>query len=575
MRDLRREAGGALKPNEMTRRHIRATLVVMTQCQIKPAGVATDTTTASQPDDNRRKWLGLGVLAVGMALIVLDGTIVGVALPRIITDIHLTLASAEWVNALYSVIFAALLLSFGKAGDIHGTARLFRAGVACFVAGSILAALSRSAAPLILARAVQGVGAAAVLPSSLSSVNELFRGRDRAMAFGIWGAVMASAAAIGPLAGGWLTTNWSWPLIFWVNVPLGIAIVAAAFVFLPARPPRARGRLDLVSLALSALACGGGVFAIIEGPTYGWWRTRTPFTVGSWQLAAEGSLSPIPLIGAAAAIALVIFLVRQRRVSDPLLNVSLFALPTFAWGNAAALAVAAGEFALVFVLPLYLIGDRGLTALGAGWVLAAMAAGAFVSGASARHLTRLLSAPGVVIVGLALEVVGVAGAAWAVHVEAEVVWIGVVLAVYGVGLGLASAQLTSTVLADVDPAASGQGSATQSTIRQLGSALGTAGAGTLIAQVLPQRLDDALAPLSVGPMGGGLAESVTQSAGAALPALSAKAQAGALGPQGEAIVEALRSGFAETVVVILAAATVCLIVGLIVAVRVRVVWRRA
>lgn len=158
----------------------------------------------------RRDWLALAALSVGLGLIVLDGTIVGVALPAIITDLRLDLTQAQWVNSLYAVLLAALLLPTGKLADRFGRKRTFIAGLAVFIAGSILAGLSTAAGPLIAARAVPAVGAALIMPSTLSSVNAVFRGRHRAAAFGVWGAVISGAAAVGPLAGGALTQWMSW-----------------------------------------------------------------------------------------------------------------------------------------------------------------------------------------------------------------------------------------------------------------------------------------------------------------------------------------------------------------------------
>ncbi|MBD3689248.1 MFS transporter [Nanchangia anserum] len=527
------------------------------------------------PTTSSRAWAGLAVLAVGVGLIVIDGTIVGVSLPTIITDLGLALTTAEWVNALYSVIFAALLLSFGKAGDIFGTARLFRLGVAAFVIGSLIAALSRTAEPLIAARAIQGVGAAAVLPSSLSTLNQMFTGRERTIAFGAWGATMAGAAAIGPLAGGWLTTNWSWPLIFWVNVPIGIVLVALGYVVLPAREGERRGRLDPLGLVLSILFAAPAVFAIIEGETLGWWRARAGVVIGSWRIVDKGDFSPIPLIGTFALVMLGLFLWWQTRASEPLLALSLFRLPAFTWGNVAALVISAGEYVLVFVLPLYLIADRGLSPMGAGWVLAAMAGGAFLAGAGARGLSLFLSSASVVIVGVGLELIGVCLSSWCVNAGANLWAMAACLAVYGAGLGFASAQLTSTILADVPAHRSGQGSATQSTMRQFGAAAGTAIAGTLIAILLPDRIIERLSELGIGgEQAHGIADAVTQSAGAALTGLASQADAGKLGPAGPDIVAAAREAFAASVSHILWAAAACLLIGVAAAIRVRAVATR-
>ncbi len=188
----------------------------------------TTAPTAQEGAPTRREWRGLAVLSIGLGLIVLDGTIVGVALPVIISDLHLDLTDAQWVNSLYAVLLAALLLSTGNLADRWGRKRLFLAGLIVFVAGSLLAAAASTAGVLIGARAVQAVGAAFIMPSTLSTVNAVFRGKYRAAAFGVWGAVISGAAAVGPLAGGALTQWASWHWIFLVNLPLGVLVFIAA-----------------------------------------------------------------------------------------------------------------------------------------------------------------------------------------------------------------------------------------------------------------------------------------------------------------------------------------------------------
>ena len=182
---------------------------------------------ASATGSPRSRWLGFGVLAAGLAMIVLDGTVVNVALPAIIDDLDLALNEAQWVTCLYAVIFAALLLTSGRLGDRYGRRLMFLIGVGVFVAASFAAAGANDSGELIWSRCAQGFGAAFILPATLSTVNATFRGRDRSMAFGIWGAVMAGAAAVGPLIGGWLTTSLSWRWIFLVNLPIGLFVVLA------------------------------------------------------------------------------------------------------------------------------------------------------------------------------------------------------------------------------------------------------------------------------------------------------------------------------------------------------------
>ena len=458
------------------------------------APAAADSARAHAPN----KWAALGVLACGLALIVLDGTIVGVSMPTIIGALDLDLAGAQWVTSLYSVVFAALLLTAGKLGDAKGRRTLFLAGVALFVLGSVIAGLAGSAGVLIVARVVQGVGGAAILPSTLSSVNSLFQGDDRAAAFGVWGAVMAGAAAVGPLAGGLLTEYAGWRWIFWVNVPIGVLLFVLALKLVPNTKGRSDAGHDVAGFLLSAIGFGLLVFAIIQGPKMGWWPR--PGLAG--------------IVGAVAVAAFVVLENRRRKAQDAvLLDVGLFQVPTFTWGNITALMVAVGEFALVFVLPLYLINALGLSTIATGLVLAAMAAGAFLSGALARHLAAWIGASGTVLLGLGLEVFGVLQLT-AEQAPDRPLWLIVVaLVIYGVGLGLASAQLTSLVLKDVPVEQSGQGSATQSTVRQLGSALGAAMAGAMLSAGMAFHSRDLTGTTAQ------LADAARSSAGSAIPAM--------------------------------------------------------
>lgn len=450
--------------------------------------IATPTRAEDLVGAGRRAWAGLWVLAVALAMIVLDGTIVGVALPTIIADLHMDLTDAQWVNSLYSVVFAALLLTAGRLGDRWGRRRLLLLGVTVFVAGSVLAALAGDTTALLAARALQGVGGAMVLPSTLSTVNATFRGRDRAAAFGVWGAVVSGAAALGPLLGGYLTEVASWPLVFWVNVPIGAAVLVATVLLVDETRERSSERgVDVVGPLLSAAGLALIVFGLIESSSLGWWAANESLTALGLTWPAD-ALSPVPVALVVGAILLATFFVvesrRQRAGRATVLDPRLFALPSFSLGNTTALLVAVGEFALLFVLPLFMVTSLGLSTLGAGVVLAAMATGAFLSGAAARRLAALLGPTRVVVLGLGLEVAGAAVTALVVAGGGPGRAVALALLPYGLGLGLAAAQLTSTTLSDVPPAQSGAGSATQSTVRQLGAALGSAVGGTALAASL-------------------------------------------------------------------------------------------
>jgi EmrB/QacA subfamily drug resistance transporter len=524
----------------------------------------------------RRRWIGLGVLAAGLSMIVLDGTIVGVALPVLITDLKLDLNEAQWVNGIYSVVFAALLLTAGRLGDRLGRRRMFVVGILVFMAGSLLAALSAGAATLIMARVVQGVGGAFILPATLSTVNATFRGRDRAVAFGVWGAVISGMAAFGPLLGGWLTTDFSWQWIFIVNLPFGALVLVGAFLTVKeTRTKITAPGLDVDGLLLSAIGFGALVFAMIEGRTIGWWTPTAELNIFGWVWPVTAPISPIPIIGAIGIAALALFVIwerhRGRNGRSGILDLKLFSVPTFTWGNLTALCVATGEFGLLFVLPLFIVNAMGLTTLGAGLVLAAMGLGAFLSGASARHLSERLGATTVVILGLSLEVVGIVAVALLLSSTVPSWLLALLLVVYGVGLGLASAQLTGTVLADIPTEQSGQGSATQSTVRQLGAALGTAVIGAILAVGLsvsvPAQLD-AVQGLPAA-QSQQLAQSTTDSAGGTIAPLRAQGTTGRLGAAGPAVADALASGVADATRVSLFSAAGFLVFGLLFAFKLR------
>ncbi|WP_292676512.1 MULTISPECIES: DHA2 family efflux MFS transporter permease subunit [unclassified Microbacterium] len=514
-------------------------------------------------------------MSIGLGLIVLDGTIVGVALPAIIGDLGLDLTDAQWVNSLYAVLLAALLLSTGNLADRWGRKRLFLAGLAIFVVGSLLAAASSAADMLIAARAVQAIGAAFIMPSTLSTVNAVFRGRYRAAAFGVWGAVISGAAAIGPLAGGALTQWTSWHWIFLVNLPLGVIVFVAALITVPeTRGVKKRPGVDVDGALLSAIGFGALVFAVIEGPDLGWWKPKTDLAMFGWVWPADAAISAVPVAFAIAVVALVLFVVwerhRERARRAALLDLGLFSFRTFSWGNLTAAMVAVGEFAIIFVLPLYLINALGMDVMGAGLVLAAMAVGAFLSGAAARHLAARFGSPGTVLIGLGLEVLGVVVLALLIGPATPGWLVAIPLTVYGLGLGLASAQLTGTVLRDIPVEVSGQASATQSTVRQIGSALGTAFAGAALSISLALTLPSALSAAGLtGDSATTLADATRQSAGTTITQLRAEGTHSSLGDQTAAAVDALSAGFADATRWALLVAAVFLVLGFIGAMRLR------
>ncbi|MGA8046479.1 MAG: MFS transporter, partial [Dermatophilaceae bacterium] len=445
---------------------------------------------ADAPSMTRRDWAALLTIGFGVSLVIMDATIVNVALPVVIEDLGLTATEAQWMNAVYALVFAALLITVGRIGDLRGRRLLFLVGMVVFMLASVVAGLSVNGPMLIAARFVQGIGAAMILPSTLSSLNALFTGRSRVIAFAVYGSAIGGMAALGPLIGGWLATDFSWRWAFWLNIPVGLLVVVGILRALPeTRDLSATPGRDLVGVALTMVGMGAIVFGLIESGTFGWWRTDT------------GGLSPVPFVIGGGVMAMVAFVLHERRRASAgapvLVDLRLFAVPTFSAGIVAAMIVAFGEFGLLFTLPLLLQGALGYTALQTGWVIVALALGTFVVSGALPKISQHLPQRTVVQIGLGLEAAAVGALALSISADITSWELCAVLFLYGVGVGMATAQLTSLLLHDVPVDESGQASGLQSTVRQLGSALGVAVLGGFLISSLGRVTRDNLEALSL------------------------------------------------------------------------------
>ena len=205
----------------------------------------------------KTRWLGLFFISLGVSLIIVDATIVNVAVPSIIDDLKITSSQAQWIQETYTLVFAALLLVFGRLADVFGRRRMFEIGVSIFVVSSLIAATASSGEFLILARLVQGIGGAMMLPTSLSLLNANFQGRDRGIAFAVWGSTIGGTAALGPLLGGWLTSNLSWRWAFGINLPLGLLVAIGTLIYVAeSKSNEAVSRPDFVGAVLSVVGIG-------------------------------------------------------------------------------------------------------------------------------------------------------------------------------------------------------------------------------------------------------------------------------------------------------------------------------
>jgi EmrB/QacA subfamily drug resistance transporter len=414
----------------------------------------------SGPGQRGNKWWTLLAVCLGTFMLLLDITIVNVALPDIQRALHSSFSDLQWVVDAYALTLAAFLLTAGSLADMYGRRLLYMIGLAVFTGASALCGFAVSTLMLQLSRALQGVGGAIMFAVSLALLADAFRGKDRGTAFGVWGAVTGLAVAIGPLLGGVLTSGLSWRWIFFVNLPIGIVATAIAVTKVAeSRAPRA-SRPDWAGFALFTVALSSLVYGLIES-------NQRSFTDGL-------------VLGcfAAAAVLLAAFVIVELRSAHPMLDLTLFRLPTFSGGSVAAFGLSASIFAMILYLVLYLQDILGYSALATGvrfMVLSGgiLAASTVAGRISSRVPVRLLIGPGLIIIGAGLLLMrGLnAGSAWTHLIPG--------LIVGGLGVGMVNPPLASTAVGVVPPQRAGMASGINSTFRQVGIATGIALLGTL------------------------------------------------------------------------------------------------
>lgn len=476
----------------------------------------------------KTRWIGLLFISLAISLVIIDGTIVNTIFPEIIKDLGLSSTEVQWVQESYVLVFASTLLIWGSLADRLGRRRVLVIGIVIFIASSVWAGSADTASSLILSRVVQGFGGAMVLPTTLSLVNATFQGKERGIAFAVWGSTIGGMVAVGPVLGGWLATDFTWRWAFLINVPLGIMIIVGLLLFaMESKSPGERKAIDWVGGLLSVLLFGPLVFGLIEGRVYGWWEVNPEnvFSIGSFRWAESG-ISVVPVALGLALVAGIVFVwwetMRARKNQGVLLDLNLFKIASFRNGSVAALIISMGEFGLIFAIPLWLQNVVGMTPIGAGLVLLWLAGGAFAASGIGGALSGKLPPARAVQLGVLLEIVGIVGFGLVASTDTGWQAIAPFLFLYGVGVGLATAQLTGVIMVDVPMDKTGQGSGSQSTVRQIGSALGIAVIGTMLftgtESSLQNRLDDVGVSTANQIV---IVDTVVESAGAVIPQLSA------------------------------------------------------
>lgn len=438
------------------------------------------------------KWWTLAAVCTGVFMLLLDITIVNVALPDIQEQLHADLSGLQWVIDAYALSLASLLLTAGSLADLFGRRLVFVIGTLLFTAGSAACGAAQSITFLQLSRAFQGIGGAAMFATALALLASAFRGRDRGVAFGAFGATTGVAVAIGPVLGGLLTSGLSWRWIFFVNLPIcAVALAITVLKVQESQDPRA-GRPDWFGFVSFSLALGALVYGLIEAgrPAIGWGAGRV--------LACL----------AAAVVLLVVFVVAELRQRHPMFDLGLLRKPTFCGGLVAAFGVSASVFSLLTYLVIYVQDVLGYSAVATGVRFLFLSGASFVAAAVAGRLTehvptKLLIGPGFMVLSGGLFLM--------LGIDAHSTWQHLIpgMLVSGLGIGMINPPLASTAVGVVAPERAGMASGVNSTFRQVGIATGIAALGSIFSTRVADGISARLAGSQAAPYSGRVAEAVT------------------------------------------------------------------
>jgi EmrB/QacA subfamily drug resistance transporter len=434
-----------------------------------------------------RRWWILGVLCFSLLIIVVDNSILNVALPSIQESLKANNSELQWIVDAYTLVFAGLLLTAGTLGDKFGRRGALQFGMAIFGIGSVLSALSTSASQLIVTRGFTGIGAAFIMPATLSIITNTFPPEERGRAIAFWAAIAGVATALGPISGGLLLAHFYWGSIFLVNIPIVIFAVIAGVVLIPTSKDPSNSRLDVFGAVLSIVGLMSLVYAIIEAPQDGW---GSPKILGAF---------------AFAAVVLAAFAYWETRTDHPMLDVNFFKNPRFTAASSGITLIFFAMFGSLFLLTQYFQFVMGLSALQTGAALLPMALTMFVVAPTSARIVEHIGTKVVVATGLGLAAFALASFAFvpSEHISyvGDVMWRLLLLAA---GMGLVMAPATESIMGSLPRAKAGVGSAVNDTTRQVGGALGVAVVGSVMTSAYGPRVASAFS------QGGAPAASVAQ-----------------------------------------------------------------
>jgi EmrB/QacA subfamily drug resistance transporter len=462
------------------------------------------TPTPSTAPQGFRKWAPLIVLSLALAIIIIDTTILNVSLSTIIREFNTDIQSMQWVITLYALILTAFTITGGRLGDIFGRKKMFMLGAAIFAVGSLVTSFSHGVGVMILGEAViEGMGAALMMPATSSLLLTTYKGRDRGFAFGIWGGIAGAASAIGPILGGYFTTNFSWRWAFRINVFVAAVLIIGSLLIRESRTHEEKPTLDWGGIALSSLGLLLIVFGVIESSRYGWWIAKEAFSVGGHAFTFLHNLSITVLSIDWGLVLLAAFILWELRVArkgkTPLVSMDLFKNTQFTSGTLTTMIIFLGQSGMFFTLPVFFQAVRGLDAFHTGLSLLPLSLSVLVTAPLAGFLGRKFTPKRVAQAGILINTIAFFVLRSELNLGSTVFTIMPGLILFGIGMGLLMAQLSNITLSAVRLDEAGEASGVNNTFRQLGSTLGTAIIGAILLTTLATDISKGVAASTIIP----------------------------------------------------------------------------
>lgn len=450
-----------------------------------------------------RKWMPLVILSLALTIIILDTTILNVSLKPIIIDLKADIKGIQWVITAYSLMLAAFTIVGGRFGDFFGRKRMFVMGAIVFAVGSFLTSISTTVPFMIFGEAIiEGIGACLMLPATASLLVTHYQGRDRQIAFGIWGGLAAASAAFGPIVGGWLTTYYSWRWAFRINVIVA-ALLALGSLLIKESKTEGKVYIDWGGIILSSLGLLSVVFGLIESSTYGWWNIKEPFTLFGKTIGGLGTISVTPFFIFMGIILLEAFFLWELRVMQqgkiPLVSFKLFQNKQFTLAASVTAVLALIQTGVFFAMPVFLQGVKHLDALHTGYALLPMTLSLLVASPFGAYISKFIKPKYLVIAGMILNAVGFFVLRTELDVTASQWALAPGFILFGIGSGFLFSQTSNMALSAVSLREAGEASGVNTTMRQLGATLGSAVLGAILLSSLSTSITNGINASTVIP----------------------------------------------------------------------------